>query len=222
MRRALTLLASLTALASLAACAETAETTVKVTGTDDACTADVSTVAAGTVGFEFTNKAGDVNELYVVRADGSVASEVENVTTGTTRTLTASLSAGTYTLTCKPGMTGDGISSTIEVTGEGGDAAPATGREVEIAAKEYTFTPKGELTIAKGETVTLELKNDGTIEHELEVFAPDGTALGEVAPITPGATGKVTVTFGEAGTYRLVCGIDGHEANGMVLDVPVR
>jgi iron uptake system component EfeO len=221
MRRALPLLALVAAVGALAACAEKADTTVKVTGTDDACTADATTVDAGKVSFEFTNSAGDVNELYVVRADGSVASEVENVTTGTTRTLTASLSAGTYTLTCKPGMTGDGISSTIEVTGEGGDAAPTADQEVEIAASEYTFTPDGELSVATGETVAITLDNKGTIEHELEVVDPDGTALGEVAPIKPGATGTVTITFDEAGTYRFVCGIEGHEANGMVLEVPV-
>jgi uncharacterized cupredoxin-like copper-binding protein len=31
----------------------------------------------------------------------------------------------------------------------------------------------------------------------------------------------VTVTFDEAGTYRFVCGIVGHEEAGMVLDVTV-
>jgi iron uptake system component EfeO len=222
MRRALPLLALVATAGALAACAEKADTTVKVTGTDDACTADVATVDAGKITFAFTNEAGDVNELYVVRADGSVASEVENVTTGTTRNLTATLDAGTYTLTCKPGMTGDGISSTIEVTGQGGgSAAPAADRDVEVVATEYAFTPKGDLSVAKGDTVSITLANEGTMEHELEVFDPDGTALGEVAPIKPGTTGAVAVTFAEAGTYRFVCGIEGHEANGMVLDVTV-
>jgi uncharacterized cupredoxin-like copper-binding protein len=118
-------------------------------------------------------------------------------------------------------MTGDGISSTIEVTGEGGEAAPVAGREVEVVATEYAFAPEGALAVAAGETVTIELANEGTVAHELEVFDPDGAAVGEVPPTPAGATGTVTVTFAEAGTYRFVCGIDDHEARGMTLDVPV-
>ena len=214
---------ALGAIAVLAACTKESDVKVQVTGTDDACTASVGEVAAGSISFEFTNKADQISELYVLRADGSVASEVENVTTGTTRTLTADLSAGTYTLTCKPGQKGDGFSSTIEVTGEGGATVPeASGTEVEVTAKDYSFTLDSDVSFAAGDTYTFELVNDGTMQHEMEVFAPDGTAIGEVGPTDAGAKGKVTLTLETAGTYRLVCGITGHEDKGMHLDIEVK
>jgi len=101
-------------------CSSTSDNTLAVTGTDTSCTVAAPEVRAGKVTFEFENKASQVNELYVLRANKQVAAELENVTSGMTRSLNADLSSGTYTLTCKPGMKGRGISSTINVVGEGG------------------------------------------------------------------------------------------------------
>jgi iron uptake system component EfeO len=84
-------------------------TTVKVTGTDTACTPARTELPAGSTGFEFTNSAGKVNELYVLKEGGEVVAEVENVTTGTSRTLTADLTAGSYKVRCKPGQEGKGL-----------------------------------------------------------------------------------------------------------------
>jgi iron uptake system EfeUOB component EfeO/EfeM len=107
------------ALGVLASCSsDAADVTVNVTGTNDGCSMSADELAAGTIGFEFTNEADDVNELYVVQADGDVVGEVENVTTGTTRTLTADLVAGDYLVRCKPGQSGDGIESSFRVLGE--------------------------------------------------------------------------------------------------------
>lgn len=102
----------------LASCssADPAAVSVAVTGTNDACQAATTTVKAGPVNFEFTNRADAVSELYVLKADGSIVSEVENVTTGTTRSLQVELGVGAYTLQCKPGQTGDGYLTTIEAT----------------------------------------------------------------------------------------------------------
>lgn len=86
-----------TALLALAACStESADSTVEVTGTDDACVIAQDVVEAGKVGFEFTNESSKVNELYVLKANGDTLGEVENVTTGTSRTLTVDLVAGDY------------------------------------------------------------------------------------------------------------------------------
>jgi len=103
-RRAL-LVTPLLALLALTACStESADSTVAVTGTgtgtgtgtDDACVIDSDIVDAGKVGFEFLNESNDVNELYVLKANGDTLGEVENVTTGTSRTLTVDLVAGDY------------------------------------------------------------------------------------------------------------------------------
>jgi iron uptake system component EfeO len=79
--------ALITASALLSACSgEAADTTATVTGTDDACTLDNDIIVAGKVGFEFTNDGEKVSEFYVLNGDGDVMGEVENVTTGTSRT----------------------------------------------------------------------------------------------------------------------------------------
>src|SRR4051812_9651592 len=90
------LAAALLAPLALAACASTSDVKVAVTGTDDACTPATTAIDAGKTTFVFENKAGDVSELYVLRADGSVVGEVENVPTGQKRNLNVNLSAGDY------------------------------------------------------------------------------------------------------------------------------
>ena len=110
----------LVAVVLVVGCSSTSDNTVAVTGTDTSCTASATEVAAGKVTFEFENKSSQVNELYVLRANKKVVAELENVTSGITRSLNADLSSGIYTLTCKPGMKGEGISSTIKVVGDGG------------------------------------------------------------------------------------------------------
>ena len=220
-RRACIAAVGIALVAGSAACAKKSDNTVAVTGTNDACTPASTSLRAGKVTFEFTNKADKVSELYVLRADNSVVGEVENVTTGTKRSLTADLSAGTYFLACKPGQEGDGIRTEFEVTGGGGAAAPVADRTIAVGATTYAFALPAGASITKGETITFTMKNDGAIEHEMEVFLPDGDPLGEIGPTKAGVTGSVTLTFDEAGTYRLVCGIEGHEAQGMVSSIEV-
>lgn len=221
LRRAHIAAATLALVVAGAACAKKSDNTVAVTGTNAACTPAVTSLTAGKVTFEFTNTADKVSELYVLQANNSVVGEVENVTTGTKRTLTADLSAGEYFLVCKPGQAGDGIRTTIEVTGSGGAAAPIADRTIAVDATSYAFALPEGAKISKGETITFTMKNDANIEHEMEVFLPDGDALGEIGPTKPGETGSATLTFDKAGTYRLVCGIEGHEAKGMVSSIEV-
>jgi iron uptake system component EfeO len=90
---------------------------ITVTGTDTACTPQTTQVAAGTVAFRLENQGSRVNELYVLRPDGSIVGERENVGPGTSGELRVDMPAGSYTLQCKPGMTGDGIRTAITATG---------------------------------------------------------------------------------------------------------
>lgn len=112
------LVAALVAMAA-SGCTSTSSQAVKVVGTDDACRPERTELTAGPVSFEFRNDAKDVSELYVLSADGKVKAEVENVTSGSTRTLTTDLSAGEYDLNCKPGQKGDGIRTRVTVTSDG-------------------------------------------------------------------------------------------------------
>jgi len=104
-----------------------------------------------------------------------------------------------------------------------GFVRPATGQSwwalaptVTIEAMDYSYDGLAGTTFTKGETVEFRLHNEAPEEkHELEIFGPDGDALGEVGPTKPGATGHVVVTLADAGTYRVNCGIDDHADKGM-------
>ena len=92
--------------------------------------------------------------------------------------------------------------------GAGGDAAAQDGgKAVPVVAKEYAFDP-ADLTAPAGE-VSFELKNTGSLEHDLVIDEPKFT-LKALASQTK--TGKVTL---EAGTYDFYCSVAGHKASGM-------
>lgn len=194
------------AAALLSACSGgAADTTATVTGTDDACTLENDIIEAGKVGFEFTNEGKEVSELYVLNGDGDVMGEVENVTTGTSRTLTVDLVAGDYQVKCKPGMTGDGITSDFTVTGEGGTAQAEPDRTITFDAVDFTYEDLDLTGITAGTTIRFEMTNSGDQPHEFEVLDPGGEAIGEVGATEPGKTGGATMTFAAPGKYTYQC-----------------
>lgn len=203
-RLALTLLVAVAV--GLAACSDSSGgVEVAVTGTDDGCEIEEATLPAGTLTFVFTNKADDVNELYVLRANGDVVSEVENVTTGTSRELSVDLAAGDYTVRCKPGQTGDGFDTDFEVTGEGGATQAEADRTITFAAIDFDYPDLDVSGITAGQTIRFEMTNEGEQAHEFEVLGPDGKALGEVAAMEPGSSSGATITFEEAAAYTYQC-----------------
>src|SRR3954471_426709 len=110
---------------STAACASSddaggteAADTVTVSSTDDACDVDTTELPAGTHRFEITNDGSKVTEFYVYAEGDRVMAEVENIAPGLSRDLLVELPAGEYEAACKPGMVGDGIRSTLTVTGK--------------------------------------------------------------------------------------------------------
>ena len=204
-RRAV-LAAPIVALLALSACStESADSTVAVTGTNDACDMDIDIVDAGKVGFEFVNDSNDVNELYVLQANGDTLGEVENVTTGTSRTLTVDLVAGDYLVRCKPGQTGDGFESTFTVTGEGGTAQAAADRETTLRATDFTYENLDLADITTGDTIRFAMNNVGEQAHEFEVLDPSGKPIGEVAATDPGESGGATMTFTSPGVFTYQC-----------------
>jgi uncharacterized cupredoxin-like copper-binding protein len=221
--RASLVVGALLATLAFAGCTDDSSggTTAKVTGTDDSCTIDPTELSAGPIDFEFTNEGKKVSELYVVRANGDIAGEVENVTPNLTRSLKADLTAGDYKVRCKPGQSGDGIEADFTVTGEGGKEQRAVDRTIRFDAADFTYRDLDLDGITPGTTVRFEMTNSGTQDHEFEVLDPDGEAIGEVAAVAPGETGGATITFGEAGTYTYQCILKdatthkGHDELGM-------
>jgi uncharacterized cupredoxin-like copper-binding protein len=216
--------------------------TIAITATDSTCMVGSTELPAGTTAFTVTNKGSKVTEVYVYgEQDGAytkIITEVENIGPSTSRDMQVQLGPGTYEVACKPGQRGNGIRQKITVAGAAAGTAgtagtsagtsaetssgPATGaaegrydREVEVTAKDFTLTGLTGFTGKAGEKVEFKLANTGTVEHELEIFGPDGKEVGEVSPVKPGATGEAVITLPTAGTYTYKCGLDGHADRGM-------
>lgn len=99
-------------------CAKTSTTdAIAVEATDTACVPAKTQFKAGKVTFAVHNTGKEVTEMYVYGKNDAIKGEVENVGPGTTRTVTATLDAGTYSLVCKPGQQGAGIRASITVAG---------------------------------------------------------------------------------------------------------
>ncbi|MFC0039138.1 iron uptake system protein EfeO [Actinomadura rayongensis] len=123
----------------LAACGDgdggkTAAGAIAVTATDKSCTVAKTDLTAGKVTFEITNKGSEVNEFEVLRPDGSILAERENIGPGTKTDFVTKLNPGSYTLLCSAGQTGKGPTTTVTVTGA---SAGAGDPRLAKAAAEY-------------------------------------------------------------------------------------
>ena len=196
---------------------------VDVTAGDTTCEVAKTSFDPGKITFDVKNDGKDVTEVYVYAkgSDGDfdkVVGEVENIAPGTSRDFPVTVSSGDYEVACKPGQTGNGIRTKITVSGtaSAGDSDDAKyDREVEFSAKEFAFTGLESFTAKAGEKIEFKLENDGTMQHEFEVFGPDGEELGEIGPTDPGKDGEVILELAKAGKYTYKCGIADHAAKGM-------
>jgi uncharacterized cupredoxin-like copper-binding protein len=95
-----------------------------------------------------------------------------------------------------------------------------------IEMKEYTFTPST-LEVPAGGEVTVNLKNTGTLEHEMVIMVlgtqatvpfdadDEGNVFWE-AEVEMGQSASITFTAPtEPGEYQIVCGIPAHLELGM-------
>ncbi|HEY5820420.1 MAG TPA: iron uptake system protein EfeO [Propionibacteriaceae bacterium] len=96
-----------------------------VQATDSECTVSAGTAPSGKLTFAVTNSGTQVNEFYLLGADGlRIIGEVENIGPGISRDLVLTAPAGSYFTACKPGMIGDGIRNTFAVSDSGEDLTP--------------------------------------------------------------------------------------------------
>ena len=65
-----------------------------------------------------------------------------------------------------------------------------------------------------GDEVTFVVRNEGELDHRLEVLSASSSSLGRTERVAPGAQREVTVTFDEPGTYRVICDVDDHLSRG--------
>ncbi|HEX6221850.1 MAG TPA: cupredoxin domain-containing protein [Acidimicrobiia bacterium] len=112
-------------------------------------------------------------------------------------------------------------------------ACSSDGASTEINAEmtDFQFSPTS-WTVPAGEEITIELTNNGSVEHEFVILQPGVTISGEdELPATEeellaefvywedeveaGETKTVTFTAPPAGEYQVICAIEGHFTAGM-------
>jgi plastocyanin len=94
---------------------------------------------------------------------------------------------------------------------------PASG-QIEVIADEYSFDP--ETLVAQAGELTISLKNEGALAHNLRVVRGDDE-VGGTPTFQGGETKAGTVTV-EPGTYELVCTVGNHADLGMTGKLEVR
>lgn len=211
-------LISASLLFTVAACTTSGSSTdaISVIATDSTCEVASTRLESGPHTFRVTNRGSDVTEVYVYGPEERVIGEVENIGPGTSRNLDVTLTGGEFEVACKPGQKGKGIRTPISVSGEAAAPGPAPDRTIEVGAEDRAFSGLDDFQATAGETVQFLLTNyDDTDEHELEFLGPDEIAVGEVAPLMPGESGSVIVTFEQTGTFSFQCDVANHLAEGM-------
>lgn len=207
--------------------AAASESAITVTASDESCELDRTDLVAGNVTFAVTNEGSSVTEIYVYGEDGGeftrIVSEIENIGPGTSQDLQVSLPAGTYEVACKPGQTGDGIRTTVTVTGEDTGSADSADkeegydREVELATDGTAITGLSG-GAEEGEAIEFKLTNNAAEERVLELKDPTGGVAGEVE-VEPGATGEIVVELDAPGTWQVI--VEGDGAEDLVSELPV-
>lgn len=90
---------------------------------------------------------------------------------------------------------------------------------VRITAGEFFFVPR-EVAASPG-AVTVVVRNEGAIEHNVVLAGTGGKSVAEVAVIEPGQTAEIKTAIHE-GTYTIYCSLPGHREAGMVATLTVR
>ncbi len=88
---------------------------VRVSAGDTSCDVSRTSLPAGSTLFRIENTGSQVTEVYLYGEGDKIVAEKENIGPGISYDLTAQISAGSYDVVCKPGMTGDGIRTPITV-----------------------------------------------------------------------------------------------------------
>jgi plastocyanin len=101
--------------------------------------------------------------------------------------------------------------ATPQPTAEPTTAATSGGTaEVEVVASEFAFDPD-QVTFDPGAEVTISLRNDGAILHNLEI-----QELGVFVEAEAGETAEVRFTAPDGGgPFTFICNIPGHREGGM-------
>ena len=110
-------------------------------------------------------------------------------------------------------------STTVSATESTTSAATGGGAESVLAFSETEFKIDPADPTAKAGKVTLAVKNDGSVTHNLEI---EGNGVEEVtSDLSPGDSDDLTVDL-QPGSYEIYCTIDSHRDMGMEGEVTVQ
>ena len=117
----------------------------------------------------------------------------------------------------------------------GGDEASTdldeASTNLEVTATDFAFSPDS-WTVPAGEEISIDITNDGSVVHEWVLLQPGVTVESEADlpeteeelladfvyvedEVEPGTTKTLTFTAPDAGTYKVICAIEGHFDAGM-------
>jgi uncharacterized cupredoxin-like copper-binding protein len=115
----------------------------------------------------------------------------------------------------------------------GGQAQSSAGAKLDVSMTEMSFTP-ATMTVPAGKQVTLNIKNDGKVQHQfiimkkgVTVTPPFGSDQSSniywQVQVDPGQSQTTTFTApADAGDYEVICGIPGHLEAGMKATLTVQ
>jgi len=96
--------------------------------------------------------------------------------------------------------------------------APANAK-LRVVADEYSFDPST-IVLSGAGTLTLTLRNQGSLAHNLKLFRGDEESGG--TPTLPAGGSESTRLNIEHGSYKMVCTVGDHEELGMTGTLRVR
>ena len=157
---------------------------IAVRTTADNCSLSASTAPAGPTAFRVVNATDRPSSVAVYAADGGrVVGEVDGVGPAGTRDLTVVLTAGTYTVACTPGQSGDSIRAALTVTGA---TTAATGdvAELERAVTAYKVWVAAQASrLRSGTTAFVAAVRDGDLEAAKALYAPTRANWERIEPV---------------------------------------
>jgi uncharacterized cupredoxin-like copper-binding protein len=103
-------------------------------------------------------------------------------------------------------------------SGEGVAASGDGAQAVAISETDFTLDPSD--PEVKPGTVTFNVTNDGSADHNLEVEGPEGEQELE-QDLAPGQNGTLTVDLSKPGRYEFYCPVDSHRERGMEGEITV-
>ena len=90
-----------------------------------------------------------------------------------------------------------------------------SGKTLSVSLTEFSFTPS-KITANKGETITLNIKNEGIVFHTFT--SPE---LDIDVQLNAGEEKQISFVAKESGTFETLCTVFGHKALGMEGEISV-